>query len=128
MSTWTHVAGIVRYDSLLADRKSVLHTIRYIEDMFHDAPSGSEGGLAFDVIPMFEHDQKSQGVIVHGPYLANAIISGDLRDFGPDDWPQLEAWFDKVSDADEPDLNIRQAILLIESGDNLKVLKKVGRQ
>ena len=74
MSRWTHVAGIVRIDSLchIVGGDWVGDLQRLLEEC--PGPDGSEGGLRYKIVdaPTSE-DSASRGYVT---------IDGDLRDFG----------------------------------------------
>jgi len=85
MSQWTHVLGMIRFEDM--DRsvwpKPRIDRSQQKADVIHDIflrniPSGSEGDL--DV----------QTIITHsGP---TVVFSGDLRDFGESDIPEICKW------------------------------------
>jgi hypothetical protein len=106
MSTWTHIAGAIRFDAILAatmvDERAgdavVDQAIRYafgktfsFEDLMESvdpsagggrmAPAGSEGSAQYRVIKTSQTRALSWGAV---------LIWGDLRDY--DDWQALREW------------------------------------
>ena len=108
MSQWTHVAGMVRIDTLdgIVVRRDTIDTLRRII-IASNLPTGSEGSLHPAGLQTREHTSFSWGHIA---------IWGDLRDYG--DARQVEElceWFGRLTQAllDEHYI-IRQAILQVE--------------
>lgn len=116
MSQWTHVAGIIRLDSLgynlvmgmEAREKNRLVREAAVKAMGRttprdlelsdreewnrcDVPQGSEGSLQYDVIANSERD-------THSLSWGCVAIWGDLRDFGYEDVPKIKEWFQKCMD------------------------------
>ncbi|KKK95110.1 hypothetical protein LCGC14_2676090 [marine sediment metagenome] len=109
MSQWTHVAGIIRIDSMGAaivrgpDKeknnkikeavaKALGNTFNF-ESSEEDwnrgsAPAGSEGSLQYSVSSNSDGDE-------HALSWGYISIWGDLRDFGSEDVPSLTDWFQK---------------------------------
>lgn len=88
MSVWTHVAGLIRIDSLPLAGLPYLHAEALERLFLMGVPGGSEGPLrvvAWKARPLPES-------VVWG-YLA---IDGDLRDFGAEDLPKIPAWLNDV--------------------------------
>lgn len=122
MSRWTHVAGIIRIDSIMRHLKPVMEPdlgrIISWEDMC-DAdeedsivPIGSEGSLHWS----FEETGSTSSVS-----WGNLHISGDLRDYEDDE--AIIEWI--KSSTQSNDWFIRQAIITIEvEGNAIKVLHK----
>lgn len=82
MSVWTHIAGIIRLDSLF--------THVYYEDVEDliaksEIPSGSEGMLGTRVLSVNDKDY------VH---TLSVVIDGDLRDF--EDVEGVQGWLENV--------------------------------
>jgi hypothetical protein len=107
MSQWTHLAGIIRLDSLGASivraypggklnkikeavTKALGNTCNFEspEETWDkcDVPMGSEGSLQYNVFPNSDRDNCSLS-------WGYAVIWGDLRDFGLDDVPKIHEWF-----------------------------------
>lgn len=109
MSQWTHLAGLIRLDSVGAQLvrafpgsipeklkaavvKALGNTCNF--DSPREAwdqctvPSGSEGSLQYSVFPNSEKDN-------HALSWGYVPIWGDLRDFGSEDVPKLAEWFEK---------------------------------
>jgi len=103
MSTWTHVCGVIRIDSIriLNESKSLYNIISDFQNM--SPPYGSEGGLT---ITGWEDSDISS--------LAAFTISihGDLRDY--DDVEEIVDWIEKVIRLNN--LDIRQGICDIQVG------------
>lgn len=117
MSQWTHVNGAIRYDSLrmegmpfnkLQDFKELLgNTCSYEENEKTwdkcNVPCGSEGSIQFN----FWSNPHLSSLASFGVH-----IFGDLRDFGKEDVPKIEKWFEKVTKT--KGVMVRSAILEIE--------------
>ena len=110
MSQWTHVAGCIRIDGLLAlgiePDLSCLGRVVTWDDLDGDAdplglPMGSEGSLRFEVLRNPDPGQMAAFTVP---------VWGDLRDY--DDVDEIEAWFRKV--VVESGLMIRDAVLSVE--------------
>lgn len=122
MSTWTHLAGIIRFDNLL---RRIAFGAPIGEDVIRilreDAPVGSEGGCLFHFIKWPEVDsyKEKDHTNVHegGIYWGDAIISADLRDVGDDDEEieKIKQWFTGLAEKFwDAKLVMRQAVLEIE--------------
>lgn len=93
MSQWTHVLGVIRYDSMAKccypvpwNKDEILEVeMKLVSNSYQTAiePSGSEGGL-----------QLGFTLTKRGPTI---FVTGDLRDFGLDEIPSILKW---VGDAD----------------------------
>lgn len=105
MSQWTHVAGAIRFDSLpIEPIKS--EAARAIKAALEDGvPTGSEGPL--QIRPGGTDSERSINT-------ENVLIYGDLRHFGAEDVPEIEAWFKRVVEDSGRSFTIRQATLLVE--------------
>jgi len=111
MSQWTHVAGIIRLDNLGAGiiRLSTVRKNEIIKQAVVKAlgnmcnydsgaearehctvPCGSEGSLQYKVFPYSDSDEDT-----HALSWGYAVIWADLRDFGSEDVPEIENWFQK---------------------------------
>lgn len=110
MSQWTHVAGIIRLDSMgncIVRQLPTGSKREKIEEAVNKAlgntwnfestpeevercnvPGGSEGSLQHNVFPNSDEDE-------HGLSWGYATIWGDLRDFGTEDVPEIKVWFQK---------------------------------
>jgi len=107
MSQWSHVAGIIRLDSLgihvvrlpydeklkfvkEAIAKALGSTCDFEDDVSVweacGVPRGSEGSLQYRIIP--NHDDAT-----HSLSWGNIIIWGDLRDFESDELSTIKVWF-----------------------------------
>jgi len=119
MSQWTHVCGCIRYDALRIHKNMPFSTIEEIKALignpvsFDDplekwnackVPCGSEGSIQF----LFWENP-----ILNYVAAFTVAVFGDLRDFGPEDIPKIEQWFNRVTN--QPNLMVRSAILLIEA-------------
>ena len=117
MSQWTHVCGCIRFDafrmtnmpySTLDCIKQLLgNTVSFGDSkekwLNCDVPCGSEGSIQFSFWdnPCLNHMAAF-----------TVAIFGDLRDFGMEDVPQIEKWFDKVTKT--KNVMVRDAILRID--------------
>jgi len=111
MSQWTHLAGIIRLDNFGAGivRLPNAHKNEKIKQAVvkalgntcnYDSPTeawdrctvpcGSEGSLQYKVFPNSDSDEDS-----HALSWGYAVIWADLRDFGSEDVPKIENWFQK---------------------------------
>lgn len=111
MSQWTHVAGIIRLDSIGFNLITRGMTTKEKNDKIKEAvaralgntwdydsereamdkctvPQGSEGSLQYAVHPNSEKDE-------HGAVWGNVSIWGDLRGTGKEDLPGIQGWFQK---------------------------------
>lgn len=109
MSQWTHIAGLIRLDSMGA--VMVRLPVREINDRLKVAaakalgytcsfessneawdqcsvPRGSEGSLQYQVFSNSDRDE-------HALSWGYVAIWGDLRDFGTEDYPSVLDWFQK---------------------------------
>lgn len=109
MSQWTHVAGLIRLDSIGVNivrsptriknekvkdavTKALGNTCDY--DSEREAwekctvPRGSEGSLQYEVYPNSDKDE-------HTANWGYVAIWGDLRGFGTEDLPNIQDWFEK---------------------------------
>ncbi len=88
MSQWTHVLGIIRFESMLANvrpepyqkEKRLMDEVEKIHNHFQrgHTPSGSEGPIQIETI-----------LTNRGP---TVVIAGDLRDFGTSDVDGIVSW------------------------------------
>lgn len=116
MSTWTHVAGVIRVNALRGfvrtpdfEKIFISSTCRrYNKDC--NMPTGSEGSLEYKIL-------ENPNVDSLAAY--NVAIWGDLRDFGKDDITKIEEWWDRVL---KQCGMIRQAVLQIEPEDGERVI------
>lgn len=80
MSTWTHVAGVIRFDAL-----RVVSTDRLKPSVSQDIPCGTEGPLQYSIWenPIVEH-------------LASYTVTiwGDLRDYS--DIAEIKSYFKRI--------------------------------
>ncbi len=109
MSQWTHIAGLIRLDSMgaiivrlpfeeMAKRvkeaaaKALGNTFEFESSLEVsqrcNVPAGSEGSLQYKVYTNTESDTHS----LSWGYVA---IWGDLRGFGTEDYPEVLEWFQK---------------------------------
>ncbi len=109
MSQWTHLAGLIRLDSMGANivrlpveemnkrvKEAVAKALGNICDYdsssetwdLCNVPQGSEGSLQYKV---FANSDKED----HGLSWGYVAIWGDLRDFGTEDYPSVLDWFQK---------------------------------
>lgn len=92
MSQWTHVLGVVRFDSIAKnvwpeprDKDYIVKTeADFVHDYFQrgDTPSGSEGPIEFQTT-----------ITGRGP---TVVLAGDLRDFGKEDLVTIVDWLNKL--------------------------------
>ena len=83
MSRWTHVAGIIRVDSIF-DLLGGIPTMYALKDAILDPPSGSEGPVRVE--PLMTREPGSNTV-----NWGQVLVWGDLRDY--DDVEALVYWF-----------------------------------
>lgn len=129
MSQWTHVAGIIRLDSIGANTirapveaknnqikasvtKALGNTCDYNSNEESWAqcsvPCGSEGSLQYSVHPNTEKDD-------HNLSWGYVAIWGDLRNFDMNDVPIIEEWF-------------QRSIELLKKPERVKELEEVTMQ
>lgn len=124
MSQWTHVSGCIRVDGMpqIIPLSDPSHDItgalgipssndwlpgrRYREAK--DIPGGSEGSIQYAIT------DAGNGLV-----WKTVAIWGDLRDFGIEDTPQIDAWFARIVDSP---LMLRAAALLVEIEGNSSYL------
>jgi len=109
MSKWTHIAGMIRIDHIPLGIEPLEE--REAEELIsRGSPSGSEGGLTFNV-------KKTQVIRPMGFSAVWGSISfaGDLRDFHIEDFPEIIKWLEDIPRRlDRRQSMIRQGIVLIE--------------
>jgi len=117
MSQWTHVNGAIRFDALrvagmpfntIESYKKLLGNTFSYEDDEEDwdkcnVPCGSEGSIQFNFWASSDLAQMA-AFGVH--------VFGDLRDFGKEDVPKIEEWFNRVTTTEG--VMVRSAILEID--------------
>ena len=133
MSIWTHVAGVIRLDSLhcmediTPQIKKLFNTWEFESPLSEiekcNVPDGSEGSLQIEI---WENPDKSCSAS------HNIYIFGDLRDYGKDDKKKFIAWWKKTIKNCRKIKNcfgIRNAVINIEfeDGDYL-VLDSKGKE
>lgn len=94
MSQWTHVLGVIRFDSMAKNvhpepynKDDIIHIeMDMVHNVFqHLRPEGSEGSLEIKTI-----------LTNRGP---TVVISGDLRDFGEMDLQDILIWVNQCAKA-----------------------------
>lgn len=91
MSTWTHIAGVIRFDGLAGISKDPVlgNTVKYEdkEDAWDkcDVPMGSEGSLEYTIRRNPDPSCMALNVVT---------IFGDLRDY--DDTDEVIAYFNRI--------------------------------
>lgn len=117
MSTWTHVAGIVRLDYIRLSEDdgaitSIVHSVLggmvdynspMREVMACTIPKGSEGSLRYDFLTNSDELISS----------ATLVVRGDLRDY---DTPnEIFSWFEnKLKELTKRHIFLRQAVITVE--------------
>ena len=121
MSIWTHVAGLIRIDTIqipgayvdednLVTRLGKISTFE--EPVETKVPIGSEGSLRYEII-----DTDITGNSMTKWAIA---IWGDLRDFDENDTDSIIKWIKKVTEG----LMVRNGILTIET-EGVKTIRKI---
>lgn len=118
MSTWTHVAGVIRVDDysvVLGKESSSLQDTFIRNTWYHpnengNMPMGSEGSLDVEIIKRPEEEGME--------YMKTVTIFGDLRDFGKDDIDIIKNWWKDLAKKLAPSCSIRQAVLEINPEDS----------
>lgn len=115
MSVWTHVAGIIRVDTIRGltptpDFEKIFIKSLFGDDTISNMPSGSEGSLDYRIIE--NPDEASIAAYT-------VVIFGDLRDYGADRTEDIKDWWEHV--LSEFDM-IRQAVLQICPEDGEPVI------
>ena len=112
MSQWTHILGIIRYDSMMKniwpepmDKEIIVREeAELVDRLFKTSilPTGSEGPIEIKTI-----------ITNRGP---TVIVTGDLRDFGSEDVPEILSWIVKVSKEIEKTCEKNSIILMLRDG------------
>jgi len=77
MSQWTHIAGIIRVDSIgMNVGRDTEQVLNMMIQGLADIPTGSEGPLHYRILNQLQGNALSWG---------NIIFWDDLRDFGSED-------------------------------------------
>lgn len=116
MSTWTHVAGIIRIDdmkALLTRDKTSLDKIFIANTWYRrnkngNLPTGSEGSLDVEII-----DRNEDGT----DYMRVVSIWGDLRDYSNKNCQEIKNWWYDIPQRLGKACSIRNAILEVEPED-----------
>ena len=130
MSQWTHVAGIIRIDSMMEllgpgldmTRQILLQRLGFawdyddlgnelVNDVVDNSPVpfGSEGSVQYDIVKT----RPEEGIGKHCLSWGYIAIHGDLRDF--DDPNQIYEWlFNALSTINDDGMGFRQAIVTID--------------
>jgi hypothetical protein len=92
MSQWTHILGVVRFDSMAKNvwpeprnkDEIVKHEADFVHDFFQrtNIPSGSEGPIEVETV-----------ITNRGP---TVLLTGDLRDFGAEDLNSIVDWLNQL--------------------------------
>jgi len=111
MSQWTHIAGLIRLDSMgavlvrlpvremndrlkVAVAKALGNTCDFESSIeaseVCNVPCGSEGSLQYKVLSNSDSDKDA-----HALSWGYVVIWGDLRNFGTEDYPEVLEWFQK---------------------------------
>jgi hypothetical protein len=106
VSQWTHVAGIVRVDTLMGiviNKNPEVELRRLFEP---NLPEGSEGPIKLSFIETREYNSMCWGLVA---------ISGDLRDRGDEYVQDIARWMNNVAkEMKQEGLLIRDAVLAID--------------
>jgi len=88
MSQWTHITGVIRFDSILQNMwpepfdktNKAIEEVKIVHDIFQRGiePAGSEGPIKIDTI-----------MTNRGP---TVVLTGDLRSFGVEDLKTITEW------------------------------------
>lgn len=108
MSQWTHIAGLIRIDSLYGMAIMPDLTDDVMRRALDGAPQGSEGGPTIEIKRTREYNSLNWG---------HAAIAADLRDYGddPKDVPRIKDWFAAVLERmHQGKLIARAAVLQID--------------
>ncbi len=116
MSKWTHLAGVVRYDSFnlgvpVAEPEFNTCNFRDPEEKWDkcDVPCGSEGSLTVAKCDVYRTDTQA---------FTTYSFSGDLRDYSyEDDKEKLESWIQSLIPDGGTPLMIRQAVFQVDYED-----------
>lgn len=92
MSQWTHILGVVRFDSMNKNvwpeppnkEEALKAEFTFVDKCFQnsDIPNGSEGPIECQTI-----------MTNRGP---TVLLTGDLRDFGKEDLPRITEWLNAL--------------------------------
>lgn len=113
MSQWTHVAGLIRIDSL--EQLVLFDTTSELEEILKDPPGGSEGPIQTQVV--CTRPDYGPGVVPMS--WGHVAIWGDLRDFGEDSekaLDQISRWLQDVLQActDSRKMVVRDAVVSVD--------------
>lgn len=118
MSVWTHVAGVIRVDSIRGLMPAPKFDKIFVKSLWGDTnisnmPSGSEGSLDYRIIE--NPDEASMAAYT-------VVIFGDLRDYGADRTEDIKDWWERVLSEFEM---VRQAVLQVcpEDGESVILSK-----
>lgn len=117
MSVWTHVAGVIRVDSIRVFMPDPKFDKIFVKSLWGDTnisnmPTGSEGSLDYRIIENPDEDSMSAYTVV---------IFGDLRDYGANRIEDIKDWWEHVLSEFEI---VRQAVLQICPEDGEPVILK----
>lgn len=118
MSTWTHVAGLIRVDNL-SRLFSVSQSSKDLSEIFIKStwdqpnescnlPKGSEGSLDVEIITRNEEGME---------YMQEVAIWGDLRDYDSVDCEKIKEWWANIPEKLGKMCSIRNAVLLVSPED-----------
>lgn len=116
MSQWTHVSGCIRIDGMpqIAGTNNPMHDYAAVLGR----PSNDDYSLGGEHGPAENIPAGSEGSIqYHATKAGNGLVWqtvavwGDLRDFGAEDTPEIDAWFARIVASP---LMLRAASLLVE--------------
>ena len=109
MSQWTHVCGAIRYDNMMLAISLPQFKEMVAERLAIKAPeplpAGSEGPLTVTVHKRDETDGYD--------YMSTMLIIGDLCDFGNDELPTLEEWWERATTNLPNGILVRAAVLQV---------------
>jgi len=107
MSVWTHINGSIRIDNISNKTRTSLATIDLA--LKKNIPTGSEGNIEYRISKIIDEDAQD---------VFQVSIFGDLRDY--ENYQEVKEWFYSICDK----FNIRQAILQVQCGDIVRILKR----
>lgn len=125
MSRWTHVAGVIRVDSLrldgkesndilLAQLKEIMGTPRGYGELEYSEDDEDRGAVTNTTLPCGSEGSLDYQIFLNDDYsfinAGSIVIYGDLRDTGGDhDTERIRKWFFDVCDK----MYVRQAVIEI---------------
>lgn len=129
MSQWTHVIGVIRFDSIFTNSiyppprdkpRRIIEELDFVHRTFHGGmkPTGSEGPIEINTV-----------ATDRGP---TVIITGDLRDFGKEELKSILTWANSQTEVvlKRGDMIVRDCMIdcRVEFDDTLYLITNDGNK